>query len=280
MEKFKAYKPKNEILKKYIDSFYFHQADNSIESRKIVFFPNTKNALTIYKNTKQEISNLKPLHMKISPSNENNYVFLYGGIQQNYVVSEINPPFDKIGVIFQPLGMNHFIDKTCLGKILTKNYHFPIMEKKFINSIDSIYAVDNLEKRMEKLENFFLNQISTDFDDDILKKAITIIENNNRKLKISQLADELNIEEKSLLRKFKNHLNCTPKHYSKVYQFRKTLSSYLDSKENKNLTDLALNNLYYDQSDFIKNFKVLTGIKPSYFFKQINNLGNNIYWFK
>lgn len=280
MENFQTYKPKSDILKEYIDSFYFHQANSSIKSKKIVFFPNTKNALTIYKNAKQEIRNSSPLHMKISPSNENNYIFLYGGVQQNYVISEINSPFDKIGIIFQPLGMNHFIDKSNLGRMLTKDYSFPVIEKKLITSINSVYAIDNLEKRVEELENFFLSQINRNFEEDTLKKAISIIENNSDKLKISQLVNELNIEEKSLLRKFKRHLNCTPKHYSKVYQFRKALSSYIESKENKKLTDLALSNLYYDQSDFIKSFKTLTGNKPSFFFKEINNLGNNIYWFK
>ncbi len=280
LEKFISVKPKYKALKNYIDAFYFHSSDEQNASKKIIFFPNTKNALTIYKNVKLEIKNTFPMHMKISPSEEDNCVFLYGGIQQNYVISEMNPPFDKIGIVFKPLGMNYFIDEIYLGKMLKNTYDFPSIGKRMSDYINAIYATDTVEKRVEILELFFLNQINDHFDEPVLEKAIDIIENSNGKLKISQLADALNIEEKTLCRKFKNHLNCTPKHYSKVFQFRKALSNYVKEKENKNLTELALNNEYYDQSDFIKNFRKLTGNKPSFFFKQIHDLGNEIYWFK
>lgn len=279
-EIFQTFKPKNEILKKYIDSFYFHKADTIINSKKIVFFPNTKNALTIYKNAQKIESSLNPNHIKIVHHKTYNYLFLFGGIQQNAIISEMNGPFDKIGVVFKPLGMNHFIDEIYLGKIVNNSYNFPSIEKKLKHYVDSIYSTNNLEKRLEMIELLFLNQINDHFNEPLLEKAINMIESFNGKLRIKELADKLNIEEKTLLRKFKNHVNCTPKYYSKVFQFRKAISNHIKKQENKSLTDLALKNEYYDQSDFIKSFRKLTGSTPSFFFNHIHDLGNEIYWFK
>lgn len=280
MEKFISVKPKNEVLSKYIDSFYFHQNNEKDYSKKIVFFPNTKNALTIYKNSETKIINKKPLHVKIIPSENCNYFFLYGGIQQNYVVSEAVPPFDKIGVVFLPLGMNHFIEEKYLGKILRNDYYFPSIEKKILLSIDKVYKAKDIETRVALLETFFLKQINYTFHEPTLKKAINYIEEYKGKIKIGDLSSLLHVEEKTLLRKFRNHLNCTPKHYAKVFQFREAMRIYIKKKECKNLTTLAISNNYYDQSDFIKIFKKLTGTKPTSFFKNINDLGNDIYWFK
>lgn len=279
-EIFQTFKPKSEILKKYIDSFYFHKDDNSIKSKKIVFFPNTKNALTIYKNAKRVVISKKPMHIKITNHESYNYLYFYGGIQHNAIITEINTPFDKIGIIFHPLGMNHFIIENYTGREIRSDYHFPPIERKLKLIIDSVYGTDNFGERLEILENFFIDNLNKDFNEPIVEKAINLLENFNGKLKISQLADKLNVEEKTLLRKFRNHLNCTPKHYAKVLKFRKALTLHINSKEKRNLTDLAHNQHYYDQSDFIKSFKSLTGKNPSFFFNQVEDLGNDIYWFK
>jgi len=279
-EIFHTSQPKNEVLKKHIHSFYFHQVDNSMSNKQIVFFPNTKNAVTIYKNAiKVEVSKT-PKQIKIIQNKMDGYLFLYGGIQQKAVISEITTPFDKIGIIFEPLGINHFVEDNYIGRQIRSDYYFPPIESKLKPIIDSVYAATTIEKRVELLENFFLNQINFNFKEPVLKEALNLIEDYHGKLKINELVKKLNIEEKTLLRKFKNHLNCTPKHYSKVHQFRTALTKYFDSNKKINsLTDLAHNNYYYDQSDFIKSFKSLTGNKPSFFFKQINNFGNEIYWF-
>jgi hypothetical protein len=50
MENFISLKPSNPRLNEYIESYYFHKSDGINSVSKIIFFPNTKNALTIYKN--------------------------------------------------------------------------------------------------------------------------------------------------------------------------------------------------------------------------------------
>jgi AraC-like DNA-binding protein len=51
----------------------------------------------------------------------------------------------------------------------------------------------------------------------------------------------------------------------------------MQNKEMKNLTELSYENLFYDQSHFIRDFKELTKITPSVFFEKVNTEQNNIW---
>lgn len=278
-EKFTVIKPKDPKLKKLIHAFYFHQNDTPNEIKRIVFFPNTNNALTIYKNAELITVSEDPKHFRILDSNENDFLLLYGGIQETAIISEIHAPFDKIGIVFKPLGMNHFINDRCIGRHLKKEFNFYPIEQKLKPYLKYVYATDDLDQRVEKLEGFFLDNICHSFSEPKIKKAIQMIESFDGKIKISELADTLSMHKKTLLRKFKYHLNCTPKHYCKVYQFRNALNMYHKHKQRKSLTDLAYSCHYYDQSDFIKNFKALAGKNPSFFFNQVDTFSDEIYWF-
>jgi AraC-like DNA-binding protein len=66
----------------------------------------------------------------------------------------------------------------------------------------------------------------------------------------------------------------TPSEYRKVQRFRNTL---LKQKITPNLTDLSNDNLYFDQSHFIKHFRELTDTKPSDFFKKVEIDKENIW---
>lgn len=280
METFISIKPQSEILKKHIDSFYFHSADENEITKRIIFFPNLNNALTIYNNASLKIKSIEPTHVEVEKTTYPNFAFLYGGIQHSYVVSEMHTPFDKIGIIFKPLGINHFTNCENLGRILKKNYSFPYFEQSMHNTIIKLFNCSILEERIKLLEDFFLESFKEDFKELIIEKAIKIIENSNDKISVKDIAKQIHVSERTLNRKFQNHLNCSTKHYMKVFLFRKSLNQFYNKNKKIKLIDLALNNFYYDQPDFTKNFKSLTGRNPKEMFCKINNLGNNIYWIK
>jgi len=276
MDDFLSLKPKNEFLRDYIETFYFHKSKNEEEIKRIVFFPNTKNALTIYKNIKYKFNDQKRI-ATVKKSTESNYTYFFLGIQKSYIISEIESPFDKIGIIFKPLGLNYFLTKPLNQVKEPEKLEFNYFESKLNPIIQKIYLeVDEL-KRMELLERFFLDNFKDNNDLNLLNKAIMLIENGDEKRQINQISKELKISSKTLNRLFKKHLNCTPKHYSNVHFFRKAIEEF-EKEKYKKMTDIALNNNYFDQSDFIKSFKRHTGIQPTKFFKQIENFGNNIFW--
>lgn len=280
MENFISVKPKHEILKKHIDSFYFHNADKDELNKRIIFFPNLNNALTIYSGASFKVKNYNPIQVQVEKNDSQNFLYLYGGIQQRHIISEMQTPFDKIGIVFKPLGINHFLNYKNLGLLIQKDYIFPYFEQPMNNVNVEIFKSTIIEERVQLLEEFFLKSFNENFKEIIIEKALKIIESSDDKIRIKDIAEQIQISEKTLNRKFQNLLNCSAKHYIKVYHFRNSLNQFYDKNAKVKLIDLALNNYYYDQPDFIKTFKSLTGKNPKKILSDISNLGNNIYWIK
>ena len=93
--------------------------------------------------------------------------------------------------------------------------------------------------------------------------------------------NKLKISQKTLNRKFQKQLNCTVKDYFEIAQFRKSFNHFLNQNQSIKLTDLAYKFDYYDQSEFIRQFKKITGINPKKLFQNVENLGEeDIFWGK
>ncbi len=275
-EKFITKKPNNSFLRQYISYYYFHKSlDNSVEKR-FIYYPNIKNALTIYKNSKVTFNENQS---RTEPDSKTNFSILYSGIQKQLRITEIIAPFDKIGIVFNELGINHFV-KEPLSNISNHSIdkHFNYFGNELVKSCEFIYNENDLDKKVSLLDSLFQNEFC-DFKDKKIKSCITIILNSNEKLTVAELSERLQINKKTLLRLFRNHLCCTTKEYLNIVKFRKSLNDYLLVNKKLSLTELALKNQYYDQSQFINHFKKLSGKSPKSFFKNVKHLGaEDVFW--
>lgn len=274
---FTSIKPNSHILRKYISYYYFTKDSRASTSYEFIYYPHYRNALTTYKGSERiDTSN----RTEIKPCAENNYLVLYSTIKKTPRVVHITAPYDKIGVVFQPLGINHFIDRPLDQLVSPANEYFNYFGDYFIEVLDTIYETSDFNKKVELLDEFFLSKLS-EFEDQVLKKAVTAIHHENQKWNVLSLSEELTVNRKTLLRKFQKHLMCSVKHYLDTVKFRKALTNYLDSgsQEKPNLTSLSYQFDYFDQSEFIKHFKKLTGSKPLQLLKEIHRLGKeDTFW--
>lgn len=95
---------------------------------------------------------------------------------------------------------------------------------------------------------------------------------------VKDMASDLNISRKTLLRKFKSYLGVTPSEFITLIKFRNALHLY---NTNSKLTKIAYDSNYYDQSHFIKNYQSLVGKSPKSIFSSLSKLGeNNTLWTK
>lgn len=275
-EEFITIKPNNPLLQQYISYYYFHSSENNAVKNKYTYYPNTKSALTIYKNSKITFSFNQS---KTEPDTETEFCFSYSGIQKYFRTAEIIAPFDKIGIVFNQLGINHFM-KEPLSDILNNsvNMSFNYFGNDLIKSCKSIYHEKEIDKKVNLLDEFFESKLH-DFQNKNFKDCVNLIISSNKKMTIEELAEKLNINKRTLLRLFKKHLYCTTKEFLNIIQFRKSLNYYLLVNKNLSFTDLALESQYYDQSQFINHFKKLSGENPKTFFKNIKHLGKeDIFW--
>ncbi len=275
-EEFITKKPKDPLLTPYISYYYFHRSLDDSLQKSFIYYPGIKNALTIYKGAQVEYGEN---YSSVSPSVDKGFIFIYSGVQKHFRKAFIAAPFDKIGVVFNELGINHFLNEP-LSQIsndaIDKSFNY--FETPFIDQCQAIYKTESIEQKVKLLDQFFTSRFNN-LDEVTLKKAVKMIINASEKITVKHISDALLVNRKTLLRLFNKHLGCTVKDYIDIVQFRKSLNSYLIHNNKESLTGLALENDYYDQSQFINHFKRLTGTNPKDFFKNIEHVGmEDTFW--
>jgi len=273
-EHFITHQPKNVSLRKYISHYYFHSSTGT-SAKEFVYYPSLKNALTIYQNAKVTFGKN---YSKVEP-HKAQFIFLYSGIQNQLRKAYILPPFDKIGVVFQELGINHFV-KDPLIEVCNQSVDksFPYFGEDLIKACTNIYSEKRIESKVHLLDIFFESRFC-DFREEVMKKSFELILHSPEKITVKKLSDTLHVSRRTLLRLFKKHLGCTVKDCLDIVFFRKSLNYYLLNSHPWSLTEVALKNNYYDQSQFISHFKKLTGVTPKLFFRNVKKVGNeDTFW--
>ncbi len=274
---FKTIFPKDEKLKNYIAYYYFHSSESPDFEQSFWFYPNYKYAITVYKNsrivTTQTSSNVSPLTEDYAP-----YILFSPNIFEKIKVS-ITGPFSKIGIVFHPLGVNHFFQKPVnhyLEKALP--YQLTFMGSLFDKTIKTVFDTDSIEEKGAALDAYFSNHYYG-FKDIALLQAVQFILENVDTASASSIADHLGINRRTLLRYFKKHLLCSVKDFIQVVRFRKAVDYYMNEDNQVSLTEAAYQAAYYDQAHFNKHFLVKAEEKPSSLFKNITRFGDKgTYW--
>ncbi|MFA7445785.1 MAG: helix-turn-helix transcriptional regulator [Flavobacteriaceae bacterium] len=133
-----------------------------------------------------------------------------------------------------------------------------------------ILNTDSVSDRINLVEDFLKSRLTNkEMIDHIVKSTVETILTANGQLSVDELSRETNITRRQLERKFSSVIGLSPKQLSKTIRLQAVLKILL-SKKFTNLTTLAHENEYYDQSHFIKDFKELTGFTPKEFY------GNNL----
>ncbi len=271
--------PPLDELKPFIAYYYFHIEDSAnVPPAQFTYYPHIKHALTIYKNSKLEL--IDKYTTRATPD-DSGYSLHYTSLINHFARAQLFGPFNKVGVVFQPLGMNHFIDKN-LNELVHQTFNLnldrDLFSADFTPCLDDLFATRNISDQAAILDSYF-KQVYKGFSGLEMKKAIQLISKKNEDYNVQELADDLDISRRTLLRFFKKHLNCSVRDYLRISKFRRAVDYYqLNSKESS-LTQLAYDMNYYDQSEFIKHFKHLTGFSPKPFFMNLNpKLSQGIYW--
>lgn len=267
-EVFKTILPKNELVARHVAFYYFHKIDSSDFKRTFTYYPNYHIALNIFKGS--EI-NWDEKSRFTTPSNSNclKSIVTFTTAHSRDVI--MRGKIDKIGIIFKPLGLNHFISSSLSSFIPeTINFFsdFNLQEEKLLRQI---YAEEDTHIKRDDLDNLLALRYK-DFEDDIVICGVQLLLEKRGEMGVQELALELGINRKTLLRKFKKHVGCSVKNFCQLIKFRNTLITYKNRKGNIPLTELAYENQYYDQSSFIKHVTSVTGINPRRLFDELNDL--------
>ena len=136
----------------------------------------------------------------------------------------------------------------------------PLLEK--LNESKSSF------ERICHIEEFFLNRIKLNqkYFDPRLSEFEKLISNFGGNVNIKYISEHLNISKRQLERIVFRSVGLTPKEFSKIIRFQKTLHmKQLNTK--LNITELAYRCGFSDQAHFINDFKSISGYSPKKYFE-------------
>jgi AraC-like DNA-binding protein len=170
------------------------------------------------------------------------------------------------GIRFLP-GRFIYSSQVPMSSILNKLEPF---DKRFYE-VDKIY-MSNLDKNdINSVQNYAEQQIINyaEYDDkkfcDLnILDSIDYVYKSKGNICISDLAQLNNCSIRTLSRKYNSLVGINPKLMCRIVRFQYILSKYRNNTQVK-ITDLAINNGYYDQAHFTKEFKEFIGVSPTRF---------------
>lgn len=261
-------------LSPHIAYYYFHQSADENFKQSFTYYPHYKNALTAYKSVNYKI--LPDFRAEVSSAKKNSLKVVYSKLYQHLGRVNLNGKFSKIGVAFQPLGIQHFISKN-----YSEVFPEPInlinpFGAEFDQVLNHVFLTGSISEKANLLDEFFQQQY-LGFEEERIIGAVNKIIESKGVISVSALASGLNVHRKTLLRLFQKHLDCSVEEYRKLVRFRFALEKIKQSSD-VNLTAISAD-YYYDQSDFIKQFKKLTQLSPKKFMTAVTKLGDeDTFW--
>jgi len=194
--------------------------------------------------------------------------FLISGQNSSYVDVVSDEKIGMIAVVFYPHTAGLFFDFP-LNIIENQSVCLRTLLKDKINLLeDKIALANNLQSRIEAIENFLFSCLHNNADKqlELIVGALKVINQHRGQINSTELANSLGISNKQLERKFAAQIGKSPKKFIKIVRFQSVLDNAKNMTEEK-LSNLAYDNGYFDQAHFINDFKTYTGYPPKEFFK-------------
>ena len=120
------------------------------------------------------------------------------------------------------------------------------------------------EGRIKMIEAFLIERLNPRSRPDLLiGQALQVIQQQHGIIRIKELAASLYISQDAFEKRFRSLVGATPKQYASIVRMKDLIKNYPDYAS---LTDAAHRAGYFDQSHFIKDFRLFTGVAPKEFF--------------
>lgn len=144
---------------------------------------------------------------------------------------------------------------------------------------EKIRETGNIAGRLMLAEKYLLKNLDKKkLYMDYVNRAAEIIRRNNGFIRIEDLAGEVFISIRQLEREFKRKIGISPKFYMRINRLNE-VQRQLEEQDQLDLTEITYACGYADQAHFIRDFRSLTGQKPTFFVRDrhlyIVNPGRN-----
>ena len=130
---------------------------------------------------------------------------------------------------------------------------------------DLLAEAKNDKARINLVEAFLLRQLAAKKQDLLIGNAVQLIHQHNGVIRINELAASLHLSQDPFEKRFRTLVGATPKQYASIVRLRGLIHHYPTAYTS--LTEASYDAGYFDQSHFIKDFRLFTGKTPKEFFQ-------------
>ena len=253
---FDIYRIASKELSEHVQYILFNSSTFPAESKLITSFANTNVCLGIINEKKllNKVDGIKGMQAK-----NGIHSYLSGMYMAPHKFKAFGI-FDEICIDFTPLGYYHFFKmplKTYVldGDVLTEGFG---KDAKFF--FEKVFAVKDFQERGVLIESFLKKKLLI-ANVSFLQECLYYIHTHDNEINLKQLAKMLRCSERKIVRSFLTYFDLSPKDYMRINKFRKALH-LLNYAPGNNLTYIAHDSNYYDQSHFIKDIRFFTGKTP------------------
>lgn len=263
---YKVFYPERDIHRFPIVNFDILEFFDKTPLRYYVF-PQKGTTICFLKNAEVHVDGT---HLEITRSSSDNRKALLLGKYIQPMTLVYQEFVEEIAVNFTETGIHYYFPDyyATLGK-----------QPSFVTDISNLgigpdFSLETDEERITSLEESLATHYNVP-DAAIVEKAITLLRMNPT-MRIRELAENLFLTEKTLSRQFQRYVGCTTSRYKQIIKFRNTIDTYF-SDRSKNLTELCLENDYFDSPHFNKEIRKIALFNPKEFFKKVTATGQKDY---
>jgi transcriptional regulator GlxA family with amidase domain len=130
---------------------------------------------------------------------------------------------------------------------------------------EQLNTAENHRRRIALVEQFLLASMRGSTPDPLISAAVAWLERGATAKRIDNLARYIGLSQSALERRFRRIIGVSPKKFASLARLRRAARLQTTGAD---LTTVAHESGYFDQSHFIKEFRRATGSAPSAFFRR------------
>ena len=250
--KINSYKP-TELLRPFIKTYRIIESQGELVNRVV---PSSSFAIAF--RFRGYISYIKDDSKIILPT------VTFSGLRKSVRLIHYAPNTSALIVLFNETGASAFFKEplhNLFEESIPLSSIFPSLEILMME--ERLAKIENNNSKIAAIEDFLISKLLRTKPDILISNALTKIHASSGTIRISKLADDLNISQDAFEKRFRKVVGATPKQFSSIVK----ISSIIRHNPPSSFLDQAIEHAYYDQSHFNKDFKLFTGQTPTDFFK-------------